>query len=640
MVLQGIIVRWSAAKGIVRITSRLCSFIPVLQGDSSWHGGCLALAELARRGLLLPIRFHKVVPVVMKALHYDIRRGPHSIGSHVRDAAAYVCWAFGRAYCHADNKSILERPAPPLLSVACYDREVNCRRAAATAFEENVGRQGNYPHGINIVNTAEYFALSSGINSYLHIAVCIAQYDGYLYLFVDELLNSKIVTGFLQFYNREVSYCMEHCKVEAWNISVKIKQSLLDTLHDNLSHPNSQIQGAAVAALKSFTPAYLVALESKSFNALTSKYLEQLTDPNVAAGRGSALALCVLPFKFLGSRWKDILHKLCACCEIEDNPEERDVEARVNAVKGLTLFKALDDYSVDERGDVGSWVREVAIDDLERCTYLLCRGDLKGFFSKSVQMELLSVSQLNEKDITNRMKFLFDENMATSLFGGIVKQALEKMDKLRELAAKLFGISCCRKYVISGLVISIGDLQGSLMKAPLSALLEFLHSTDENIDGSREYDLSTDILWVLRTNKKCERLAQTAVFCAGILEVLSTELKGSGDFKKLRPGIAIVGYISSITVPINIQAFGHLLTFLAHRYSQIREASADQVYNVLQNGDVGEAQQKRLELCATCNLDFGMILKANGGTSCEVIEQALICDEYASYASLVGSSGF
>ncbi|PHT86672.1 hypothetical protein T459_08778 [Capsicum annuum] len=179
------------------------------------------------------------------------------------------------------------------------------------------------------------------------------------------------------------------------------------------------------------------------------------------------------------------------------------------------------------------------------------------------------------------------------------------------------------------------------MKAPLSALLEFLHSTDENIDGSREYDLSTDILWVLRTNKKCERLvrhtlkAQTAVFCAGILEVLSTELKGSGDFKKLRPGIAIVGYISSITVPINIQAFGHLLTFLTHRYSQIREASADQVYNVLQN-----AQQKRLELCATCNLDFGMILKANGGTSCEVIEQALICDEYASYASLVGSSGF
>lgn len=159
--------------------------------------------------------------LVWQALHYDIRRGPHSIGSHVRDAAAYVCWAFGRAYCHADMKSILQQLAPHLLTVACYDREVpktqgsflaqsrcfflrlkwcnivitfqvNCRRAAAAAFQENVGRQGNYPHGIDIVNTADYFALSSRTNSYLHVAVCIAQYDGYLYTFVDQLLNNKI----------------------------------------------------------------------------------------------------------------------------------------------------------------------------------------------------------------------------------------------------------------------------------------------------------------------------------------------------------------------------------------------------------------------------------------------------------------
>lgn len=198
------VVRWSAAKGIGRITSRLTSVLSeevlssVLElfspgeGDGSWHGGCLALAELARRGLLLPISLPKVVPVVVKALHYDIRRGPHSVGSHVRDAAAYVCWAFGRAYYHEDMRTILEQLAPHLLTVACYDREVNCRRAAAAAFQENVGRQGNYPHGIDIVNTADYFSLSSRVNSYLHVSVCIAQYEGYLYPFVDELLDNKI----------------------------------------------------------------------------------------------------------------------------------------------------------------------------------------------------------------------------------------------------------------------------------------------------------------------------------------------------------------------------------------------------------------------------------------------------------------
>ncbi|KAK4357416.1 hypothetical protein RND71_023026 [Anisodus tanguticus] len=44
-------------------------------GNSSWHGGCLALAELARRGLLLPTRFHKVVPVVMKVEECHVTLG-------------------------------------------------------------------------------------------------------------------------------------------------------------------------------------------------------------------------------------------------------------------------------------------------------------------------------------------------------------------------------------------------------------------------------------------------------------------------------------------------------------------------------------------------------------------------------------
>jgi hypothetical protein len=36
----------------------------------------MGLAELARRGLLLPERLPEVAPLVVRALEYDIRRGP------------------------------------------------------------------------------------------------------------------------------------------------------------------------------------------------------------------------------------------------------------------------------------------------------------------------------------------------------------------------------------------------------------------------------------------------------------------------------------------------------------------------------------------------------------------------------------
>ncbi|GAV78658.1 TFCD_C domain-containing protein [Cephalotus follicularis] len=863
------VVRWSAAKGVGRLTSRLTSALAeevlssVLElfspgeGDGSWHGGCLALAELARRGLLLPSSLPKVVPVVMKALHYDIRRGPHSVGSHVRDAAAYVCWAFGRAYYHTDMRNILEQLTPHLLTVACYDREVNCRRAAAAAFQENVGRQGNYPHGIDIVNTADYFSLSSRVNSYLNVAVCIAQYEGYLYPFVDELLYNKIchwdkglreltaqALSALVRYESEYfanyvldklipctlsfDLCMRHgatlaageiilvlnqCDyilstdkqkhvagivpaiekarlyrgkggemmrfavsrfiecISLSNVALpeKVKQGLLDTLNENLRHPNSQIQNAAVKALNHFVRAYLVTKEDRGLSGLTLKYLEQLTDPNVAVRRGSALAIGVLPYEFLASTWKDVLLKLCSSSAIEDNAEDRDAEARVNAVKGcisacdtltqakehseinygevdlsifhviknevmMSLFNALDDYSVDNRGDVGSWVREAAMDGLEKCTYILCKRDSEGFSKKSHGVE--SVLQLPHSDMgeSNKSNVLFDANLATSVIAGILKQAVEKMDKLREAAVKilqrllyntqifipsipyrekleeivpnaadlkwgvptfsfprfvqLLQFSCYSRAVLSGLVISIGGLQDSLRKASISALLEYLQMVDsEDLHGgrSRKHMLYNDILWVLQQYKRCDRViiptlktieiffskkilldmeAHTAIFCSGVLDSLAVELKGSKDFSKLYAGIALLGYIASISEPINTRAFSHLLAFLGHRYPKIRKASSEQVYLVLlQNGslmaddrmekaveiisetcwegEIEAAKQQRAKLYDMAGLDMGLVLKTGNKVSNQNGQKGtIVADENASYSSLVESSGF
>lgn len=164
------IVRWSSAKGIGRITNRLPkdlgqdiidAVVSLLQediieikplenspptvdisqvSDSTWHGTILSLAELSRRGLLLPHKLHTVIPWILRALRFDIRKGTHSIGSHVRDAACYVCWSFARAYSEDVLRGFAEQLGRELVVVSCCDREVNVRRAASAAFQEHVGR--------------------------------------------------------------------------------------------------------------------------------------------------------------------------------------------------------------------------------------------------------------------------------------------------------------------------------------------------------------------------------------------------------------------------------------------------------------------------------------------------------------------
>ncbi|KAA8585191.1 hypothetical protein FQN60_003885 [Etheostoma spectabile] len=230
------IVRWSAAKGIGRVTGRLpkeladevvgsvLDCFSFQETDNAWHGGCLALAELGRRGLLLPSRLTDVVPLIVKSLTYDEKRGACSVGSNVRDSACYVCWSFARAYepeelepfvtqiarpalqCQFEplrlplssavmttpSLSLAYRIASALLITAVFDRNVNCRRAASAAFQENVGRQGTFPHGIDIVTAADYYAVGNINNCYLNISVYIASFPEYTKAMIDHLIAMKI----------------------------------------------------------------------------------------------------------------------------------------------------------------------------------------------------------------------------------------------------------------------------------------------------------------------------------------------------------------------------------------------------------------------------------------------------------------
>jgi tubulin-specific chaperone D len=238
------VVRWSAAKGIGRITMRLpkelandvvstvLDLFKPSQGDHAWHGGCLALAELARRGLFLPDRLDVAVPIVIQALQYDVPRGAHSVGSHVRDAACYVCWSFARAYAPTVMQPHVADLGCALLILSSLDREVNCRRAAAAAFQENVGRQGTFPHGIEIITAADYYTLSNRKRSYLEIAPFVGKFETYRTHFIAHLVHVKLCHWDATIRELAAKSLAEFADVDATSIFDEIVPELLESALD------------------------------------------------------------------------------------------------------------------------------------------------------------------------------------------------------------------------------------------------------------------------------------------------------------------------------------------------------------------------------------------------------------------------
>ncbi|ETW08601.1 hypothetical protein H310_01145 [Aphanomyces invadans] len=497
------VVRWSAAKGVGRVTSRLpfefaddiveavLELFSVNESDAAWHGASLAIAELSRRCVLLPERLPEAVRVIGLALMYDIRRGAHSIGAHVRDAACYACWSFARAYDPALFLPYLKNTlAPIMLTVCAFDRELNCRRAAAAAFQESVGRQGvaNFPHGIDLLTKADYFTLASVSHAYVDVSRHIAKYAEYRYSLMDHVASVKLfhwdvnirvlssnaigllapldvsytITSILPsllvasisptsdvivrhgatlavseialqiasvpaFFDGEIirriklipiemdkrrlyrgrggemiraavcSLIQSICKL-GWPLSVTIVKKYLVTIEECIKNPNEVVRDCAVAAYEELANRCLSKLQEAAehtmyINSIVPRFLSSVKDkavlnPNVAVRRGFLKALGVTPFTLLQPHMQDAVDLMILAAVMSyHTPDEQDAESRVAAIQALVNFTtknraaidlamltrimesilkcANEDYSMDERGDVGSWVRKEAMVGLQ-----------------------------------------------------------------------------------------------------------------------------------------------------------------------------------------------------------------------------------------------------------------------------------
>lgn len=75
-----------------------------------------------------------------------------------------------------------------------------------------------------------------------------------------------------------------------------------------------------------------------------------------------------------------------------------------------SFLNGLKEYTLDNRGDIGAWMREASMSGLETLTLLLR---------------------------TNKPEFL-TPNLVAKIITGIGQQAVEKIDRTRALAGKIF----------------------------------------------------------------------------------------------------------------------------------------------------------------------------------------------------------
>lgn len=96
------------------------------------------------------------------------------------------------------------------------------RRAASAAFQENVGRQGSFPHGIEILTTCDFFAVGNRTSSYLELRYVVLQCTVILLCTVDckslyPSIFSKFVAGFPEYTETLINHLIEH-KINHWSM--------------------------------------------------------------------------------------------------------------------------------------------------------------------------------------------------------------------------------------------------------------------------------------------------------------------------------------------------------------------------------------------------------------------------------------
>ncbi len=208
-------------------------------------------------------------------------------------------------------------------------------------------------------------------------------------------------------------------------------EDYLKIIMSSLQRSEISVQEAAAAALASLTNR--VPLPRPALDQLCQQ--AQSNTQDFVTRRGSALGLGFIALESLSTReeWLLVLETLLSACSLPSEKSLVDAEARRFAIRGLSTFlhnserkladyldvslservlavllTALDDYTTDARGDVGSWVREEAMQVLSLLLPLMDR-----------------VCRLDQEQVLR---------LCQRVIGKLLRQGVEKIDRVRAAA--------------------------------------------------------------------------------------------------------------------------------------------------------------------------------------------------------------
>ncbi len=274
-----------------------------------------------------------------------------------------------------------------------------------------------------------------------------------------------------------------------------------------------------------------------------------------------------------------------------------------------TLLADMEDYTIDSRGDIGSWIREASMNcflQTLKCAAMYCTEYLEDRQRNSRLMSALLKQAVEKIDrvrvtagsvlipILYPQDFGWSNNFQSDGMDLILAKVTKEVNfanaaDLYPNLIPLLSIQNYRQSLFEGLVVSIGGITQSLSSCASSSLIELINEMEEEEVDS----FLTDFLVAFKRNVKSERLSTPFLETLDILigsfvlnklernvaeniESIKGLVKSSmfktKDTKRLSTGIKVLSSLASLQINLDLKVGSDLLfvaKYLIHPYPYV-----------------------------------------------------------------------